>query len=373
MGLVDALVAAAVFGYNLPLVPFYAHSPARTAAVLLVSAALCAPYPWRRRYPLPVLGLLLVAACVQLLLGVWVLPADAMLLLALYNVATRHPWRVSLPGAAATIGWLLVAVLPRLRTDFIDLGELGALVLLTLWAWTWGTLVRIRRQYIAGLRERAEQAERERESQARIAVAEERARIARETHDIVSHGLGAMVVLSDAAAATATSEPERAKEAMLTVRDTGRTALADMRRMLGVLRDDEPTAPIPQPGISQLDDLISRSRKAGVPAQLSVEGQAVPLSPGLELTIYRVVQECLTNVGRHAGPVTRVAVRIGFRPDAVEVRVTDDGRGTGDAPAGFGVIGMRERVSAHGGTFRAGPAEDGGFEVVAVLPAKGES
>lgn len=181
-----------------------------------------------------------------------------------------------------------------------------------------------------------------------------------------------MVVLSDAAAATATSEPERVKDAMLTVRDTGRTALADMRRMLGVLRDDEPTVPILQPGISQLDDLISRSRKAGVPAQLSVEGQAVPLSPGLELTIYRVVQECLTNVGRHAGPVTRVAV-IGFRPDAVALRVTDDGRGTGDAPAGFGVIGMRERVAAHGGTFRAGPAEGGGFEVVAVLPAKGES
>jgi signal transduction histidine kinase len=373
MWLVDVLVAVGVFVYNLPIIPIYADVPAAAVGLMVVSAALCGPYLARRRYPLAVLGVMLAAACVQLTLGTPILAADAMLLFAVYNVATRYLWWVSLFGALLTVIWLLVTVIPHLGEEFIDIGQLGVLIVVTLWVWTWGTLVRIRRQYIVGLRERAEQAERERETNARIAVAGERARIAREIHDIVSHSLSVVVVMSDGAASKVETEPERAKSAMLGVRDTGRTALAEMRRMLGVLRDDEPGSHAPQPGIAQLDGLITQSRAAGMPVNLTVSGEATPMPEGVGLTVYRLVQEALTNVRKHAGPdVARVDVSLQYRPGKVEVRVTDDGHGPTTEPRsggrGQGLLGMRERVAAHDGTLQAGPRRGGGFEVIAVLP-----
>ncbi|WP_259461117.1 MULTISPECIES: sensor histidine kinase [unclassified Microbacterium] len=371
--LVDLLVVIGVFLYNLPIIPIFADGPGEVIGLIVVSAALCGPYLMRRRFPVGVLGVMLVAAFAQLLLGAPVLAADAMLLLAVYNVATRYIWRVSLSAAALTVAWLLVAVIPHLGEEVIDVGQLGVLIVVTLWVWTWGTLVRIRRQYMAGLRERAEQAERERENNARIAVVNERARIAREIHDIVSHSLSVVVLMSDGAAAKVKSEPARAKSAMLHVRDTGRGALADMRRMLGVLREDEPGSDAPQPGIDQLDALVAESRTAGLPVALSVSGNRASLSEGLGLTVYRLVQEALTNSRKHAGPhVTRVDVRLEYRDDEVEVRITDDGHGQAEdleaVTHGHGLLGMRERVAAHHGTLRVGPREGGGFEVVAVLP-----
>lgn len=366
-----------VFLYNLPIIPIYVDDVIVGIGLVVVSAVLCGPYLLRHRYPIAVLGIMLAAACVQLLLGAPILAADAMLLFAVYNVATRYLWWVSLAGTVVTVAWLLVAVVPRLGADFIDVGQLGVLIVVTLWVWTWGTLVRIRRQYIAGLRERAEQAERERETNARIAVADERARIAREIHDIVSHSLSVVVVMSDGAAAKVDTEPERARTAMLGVRDTGRTALAEMRRMLGVLRDDEPGSHAPQPGVAELDSLIDQSRAAGMPVALSVGGDAVPLPQGVELTVYRVVQEALTNARKHAGPdLTRVDVQLSYRPGEVEVRISDDGRGTTSTAqsgaGGHGLVGMRERVAAHGGSLSVGPGAGGGFEVVAVLPREVE-
>lgn len=367
--LIDLLVAIGVFLYNLPLVPIFAHDPGQAAGQILVSVALCAPYLLRRRLPLPVLGVMLVAACVQLLLGAPILAADAMLLFAVYNVATRYLWWISLAGALLAVAWLLVAVIPHLGEDVIDVGQLGMLIVVTFWVWTWGTLVRVRRQHISGLRERAEQAERERETKARMSVAEERARIAREIHDIVSHSLSVVVVMSDGAAAKVDSEPDRARTAMLQVRDTGRAALADMRRMLDVLREDEPGSHAPQPGVVQLDALMDQSRAVGLPVTFTIGGEPAPLPQGLELTIYRIVQEALTNVRKHAGAhVTRVEASLTYRPDAIEVRVTDDGRGLSDEAGGHGLVGMRERVAAHGGTLATGPRPEGGFEVVAVLP-----
>lgn len=369
----DLLVAVGVFLYNLPIIPIYADDAATAIGLLVTSAALCVPHLLRRRYPLLVLGVMLTAAFLQLLFNAPVLAVDAMLLFAVYNIATLYLWWISLTGALLTVGWLLVAVIPHLGDAFLDVGQLGVLVVVTLWVWTWGTLVRVRRQYIAGLRERAEQAERERDTNARIAVADERARIAREIHDIVSHSLSVIVVMSDGAATKVDAEPEQAKTAMLRVRDTGRTALAEMRRMLGVLRDDEPGSHAPQPGLDQLDALVEQSRAAGMPVALTVSGESSPLSQGVELTVYRVVQEALTNVRKHAGPaVRRVDVTLMYRPDEVEVRVADDGAGSaGDAlsgPGGHGLVGMRERVAAHGGTLTTSPRTDGGFEVVAVLP-----
>ncbi|MDR8020043.1 sensor histidine kinase [Nesterenkonia aerolata] len=371
--LLDLLVVIGVFLYNVPIIPTYADDAMTGIGLIIVSAALCAPYMLRRRYPLAVFGIMLVAACVQLLFSAPILVADVMLLFAVYNVATGYRWWASLTVALLAVGWLLVAAIPHLGDEFLEIGQLGVLVVVTLWVWTWGTLVRIRRQYIAGLRERAEQAERERETNARIAVADERARIAREIHDIVSHSLSVVVVMSDGAAAKVESEPERAKSAMLGVLDTGRTALAEMRRMLGVLRDDEPGSQAPQPGITQLEDLIEQSRAAGMPVALTVSGERPPLSQGVELTVYRVVQEALTNVRKHAGSqVTGVDMALTYRPEEVEVRVADDGRGPTDDVGGHGLVGMRERTAAHGGTFQAGARVGGGFELVAVLPREGE-
>lgn len=371
------LVVIGVFLYNLPIIPVYAEDIGAGVGLVVVSGMICAPYLLRRRYPLAVLGIMLVAACIQLMLGAPMLAADAMLLFAVYNVATRYLWWGSLTGALLAVVWLLIAVIPHLGEEVIDVGQLGVLIVVTLWVWTWGTLVRIRRQYIAGLRDRAEQAERERETNAQIAVAGERARIAREIHDIVSHSLSVVVVMSDGAAAKVDTEPERAKTAMLGVRDTGRTALAEMRRMLEVLREDEPGSNAPQPGISQLDSLIDQSRVAGMPVDFTVSGESAPLSQGAELAVFRVVQEALTNVRKHAGPnVAHVDVVLAYRPDEIEVRVTDDGHGAADeaaaAAGGHGLIGMRERVAAHFGTLSMGPRTGGGFEVVAVLPRQDE-
>ena len=371
--LFDLLVVLAVFLYSLPILPVYVADGPCLVALAAVSVALCVPYLLRRRYPLAVFGMIWAAAWVQLVLGAALIPADVMLLLAVYNVATRYRWGVSLPVALAVAAWLLVAVAPRLAEDFVDIGELVSLIALITLVWTWGTLVRVRRDYVASLQERARQLEREREAQAQIAVAEERSRIAREIHDIVSHSLSVVVVMSEGAASKVETDPERARSAMLGVRDTGRNALAEMRRMLGVLRDDEPGSHAPQPGIGELDQLVQESKKAGLPVTLMVEGAPVPVPAGVDLAVYRIVQEALTNVRKHAGAfVQNVEVRLDYGSPELEVRVTDDGqsvRGEADGQAvGHGLVGMRERVAAYGGTLRTGMRPSGGFEVTAVLP-----
>lgn len=371
--LLDLLVVLAVFVYNLPILPVYVADGPRLVALAAVSVGLCAPYLLRRRYPLVVFGVIWAAAWVQLVLGAALIPADVMLLLAVYNVTTRYRWGVSLPAALAVVAWLLVAVAPRLDEDFVDIGELVSLIALIALVWTWGMLVRVRRDYVASLQERAHQLEREREAQAQIAVAEERSRIAREIHDIVSHSLSVVVVMSEGAASKVETDPERARSAILGVRDTGRNALAEMRRMLGVLRNDEPGSHAPQPGVGELEQLVQESTKAGLPVTLIVEGEPVPIPVGVDLAVYRIVQEALTNVRKHAGAaVQNVEVRFHYGSTELEVRVADDGQGfRGEAdgrPVGHGLVGMRERVATYGGTLRAGMRPSGGFEVTAVLP-----
>jgi signal transduction histidine kinase len=226
-----------------------------------------------------------------------------------------------------------------------------------------------RSAYAAALRERAERAERERETAARVAVAEERARIARELHDVVAHSVSVMVLHTGAVRRLLRDDQVRERDALGAVERTGREALLEMRRLLGVLRAPDEQAELgPQPGLSELPALVARTEAAGLPVGLRVEGEPATLPLGVDLSAYRIVQEALTNSLKHAGPAhAEVAIR--YRPGAVELEITDDGRGGATTNGGgHGLIGMRERATLYGGELSAGPREGGGFVVRARLP-----
>ncbi|MFJ5230744.1 sensor histidine kinase [Kitasatospora sp. NPDC088391] len=244
--------------------------------------------------------------------------------------------------------------------------------------WAWGRLTRVRRAYLIELEDRAARLERERDAQAKVAVAAERARIARELHDVVAHNVSVMIVQADGAAYVLDSSPQQAKEALNTIASTGRQALAEMRRLLGVLRTaDTAEEYVPQPGVEELPELLEQVRTAGLTVEYSATGEVRELPRGLELTVYRIVQEALTNVRKHGGPDARARVAVDFRPGDLEVLVEDDGRGStreqltgGTDGLGHGLIGMRERVGMVSGSLDVGPRPGGGFRIRAVLPLK---
>ena len=249
-------------------------------------------------------------------------------------------------------------------------------------AWVLGDSMRTRRAYYAQLEERAARLEKEREAQAKVAVAAERARIARELHDVVAHNVSVMVVQADGAAYVLDAAPDQAKKALETISGTGRQALAEMRRLLGVLRTGEHAggraSTCPQPDVEQIDDLVEQVRGAGLPVDFKVEGTPRPLPSGVELTAYRIVQEALTNTRKHGGPDVGASVRLVYFDDGLGLLVEDDGRGAphelyedgGADGQGHGLIGMRERVGMVGGTLDAGPRPGGGFRISALLPLK---
>jgi signal transduction histidine kinase len=228
-----------------------------------------------------------------------------------------------------------------------------------------GLNVRTRRAYLASVEERAAQLERERDQQGLLAAAAERARIAREMHDIVAHNLSVMIALADGAGYMAEQDPQRAAGAMGQVSETGRHALGEMRRLLGVLREDDSTALAPQPGLADLEPLLEQVRAAGLHATLETVGAPVALGAGAELTVYRLVQEALTNVLKHAGAHAHATVRLHYDATGVEVEVSDDGHGRARVAvgAGQGLNGMRERAAVYGGELEAGPAPGGGWRV----------
>ena len=202
----------------------------------------------------------------------------------------------------------------------------------------------------------------------RQALATERARIAREMHDVVAHGVSVIALQADAAAAALDRDPERAREPLHAIAITARESLAEMRRLLEVLRapdDDDPLAP--PPGVARLPELVERVRRTGLTVDLRVEGQAGDLAPGVNLTVFRVAQEALTNAIKHSGSAA-VAMTLRYRPAVVEIEVVDDGRPPPGAAEGFGLIGMRERVGLYGGRLDAGPRPGGGYGVLATLP-----
>ncbi|HSP72075.1 MAG TPA: sensor histidine kinase, partial [Gaiellaceae bacterium] len=249
--------------------------------------------------------------------------------------------------------------------DWLWFNSLGTL------AWITGLGLRRRTEHAAALEERAALLEQRRQEESRLAVAEERARIARELHDVVAHSVSVMTVQVGAVRRLLTPEQEREREALETVERTGREALAEMRRLLGVLRETEDGAALePQPGLDQIDRLLERARTAGLPVELSVEGAPRPLAPGVDLNAYRIVQEALTNALKHTSGAT-AEVRLRYQGDSLELEVANDGTAvlSGDG-SGHGLVGMRERVHVCGGRLEAGPRPEGGFLVRATLPVE---
>ena len=226
-----------------------------------------------------------------------------------------------------------------------------------------------RQEQAARLQDLAVQLELEREEKAQSAVVEERTRIAREMHDVVAHSVSVMVVQSQAAQRLLEGEHSAARQALSSIETTGRQALTEMRRLLGTLRrTDAELTLAPQPSLRRLEDLIEQVREAGLPVELRVEGEASSLPPGVDLSAYRIVQEALTNILKHAGP-SRAEVVIHYRDDEVEVEVTDDGAGNGKGGGSKqGLIGMRERVALYGGVLESGKRAGGGYVVRALLP-----
>ncbi|WP_091664732.1 sensor histidine kinase [Micromonospora auratinigra] len=386
----DALLAALLFVVSLlPVNPPGGppRDPLTTGAVLLALVG-CAALVLRRRYPLPVLAVVTVAAVTSLLAQQARGPFVLTVALAAYTVATRTDRRTAVAAGAASGVLLGAAAVTALGVAWLD----PAVVVLLLWfgvAVAAGDAVRSRRAYVAVLEERARRAEQTREEEARRRVAEERLRIARELHDVVAHHIALINVQAGVAGHLLRERPDAAEEALGHVRTAARTVLDELATVLGVLRrDEEPDAPTePAPSLTRLDALID-GFATGQPVRWTLSGQPRPLPSAVDVAAYRIIQESLTNAHRHA-PGAAVAVRLRYTPDGLGVEVRDDGpavpagpdagtgapgRGAGAggpaAPgAGLGLLGMRERAEAVGGTFTAGPRPEGGFLVRAELPA----
>lgn len=333
---------------------------------MTLTAALALPLVWRRRAPLTVFGVVAAAAFVQWLMDVQ-LPADVALLVALYTVAANAGRRGTLVAGAVVETGVLLACLRWVAEDAF-LTPFVAVTAMVVAAAVLGVNMRTRGDYLAAVEERATRLEQEQDQQARLAVAEERTRITREMHDIVTHNLSVMVALTDAALYAQHRSPDRATTAMLQISETGRQALTDMRRSLGVLRADEPDAERhPLPGIAQLPSLAEQMAAAGLPTRLDVHRDHTGIPASAQLTVYRLVQEALTNTLKHTPPGTHAEVRVRCSAETVTVDVTDNGppppRPDATPSGGHGIAGMRERVAAYGGSVRAGPLPAGGWGV----------
>ena len=351
-----------------------------------LSALICMSLAWRRTNPVAA-GVVQAAACIlQLfLIPVTALPADIFVLAMVYALAAHGPRWASLSGLAlAAVGGVLFLVqyffLPLLagyRPDFAAWVVIGISVVavesLVLVAWTFGDLARTRRLAVQALEDRARRLEVERQQERDLAAADERSHIAREMHDIVAHSLSVIITQADGARYASANDPEIAAKTLGVISDTGRSSLREMRRLLGVLRGDEAASTRPLPSLADVDALVDSVRRGGVDVSVQVGGAPRrPLPPGAELSAYRVIQESLTNVLKHAGASARARVDLQWSPRGLSVTVSDNGLGAaagldGDG-AGQGIKGMGERLALYDGTLKAAPAAGGGFRVEAFIP-----
>lgn len=368
---------------SLPILPrIELFSQAAIGFVVVCAVALA----WRRSRPEAAFLLISAVSCLQLAVGEPISFWNVAMPIALFSAAAyarRNFARLALAIAIlAYVGvWAIeVNLLGRLESlpNPVDsLATTRGAVFVVMFAvlvliWAMGDQVRAARERLERDLERTEQRAREQEANARIGALAERHRIARELHDVVAHGLTVMIVQADGALYAEAEHPEAPRQALATVASTGRESLHEMRRLLGVLRDDPNAAELaPQPELASLPILIDRFRESGLDVTYTEEGAIRPMPPAVGLTLYRVVQESLTNVLHHAGP-TRVDVRIAFSPEALELVVANEPGSTPPRPApastGLGLLGMRERVSLLGGRMTAGPTPPGGFRVQVETP-----
>ncbi|MFB6990773.1 sensor histidine kinase [Streptomyces sp. NPDC056178] len=351
---------------------FGTRTPEAASVLLMVLGAVA--LIWRRRNPMPVLAATAALTVVELVLFDPPAPVVMSTVIALYTVASRTDrpttWRVGLlTMAALTAAAMLFGTPPWYSQEnfgvFAWTGMAGAA----------GDAVRSRRAFVDAIRERAERAERTRDEEARRRVAEERLRIARDLHDVVAHHIALVNVQAGVAAHVMDKRPDQAKEALAHVREASRSALNELRATVGLLRQSgDPEAPTePAPGLAVLDELVDTVRRAGLPVEVACTDRRPPLPAAVDLAAYRVIQEALTNVRKHAGPGARAEVSVVRVGATAEVTVIDNGSGGGGCNGdggGHGLLGMRERVTALGGSLTAGPRYGGGFRVHAILPVE---
>jgi signal transduction histidine kinase len=372
----DTLLAALIAVFDLLLFiarvvePNVEPRPAPWFVTLPVLVAVVAPIVFRRRHPI-------LAAYLTLAIGI----PHALLMIGIGGMVTTCVALYTLVAygsrKAALLYFAVNEVISLIQTPLQYPEDwVVSLIMLNLamaFSWALGAFNGARAAYNAEVERRLRLLETERDQQARIAVAEERARIARELHDVVAHAVSVMVVQADGAAYAVHSQPELAERAVKTISSTGREALTELRRLLGVLRSEQADGErTPQPGTQSLSDLAERVRAVGLPVKLDIVGNVDDLPAGVGLGIYRIVQEALTNSLKHAGPGSSAVVRVARVGERVELSIVDNGhRATGTlvgVSGGNGLIGMRERALVFGGTLEAGPRPSGGWQVSATLP-----
>ena len=329
---------------------------------------------FRRRFPASVLAVVMSVTVAYILRGYPFGPVFASPVVAAVGVVSagrrRVSWAIVGGGAAVLCGLGALTPFGPFLLPYWNLGHaLGILTWLVILL-TGAEIIRIRR-------ERAAEIRRTRAEEQRRQASEERLRIARELHDVLAHNISMINVQAGVALHLMDEQPEQARTALSAIKEASKEALTEMRSVIGALRAQGETAPrSPTAGLGRLDDLLDRARSAGLAVDAEITGERRPLPAGADLAAFRIVQESLTNVTRHAGPgPVTVRVRIAYREREIEVRVEDDGRGASlldDHPGGSGIRGMRERAAALGGTFDAGPRAGGGFAVRAALPLNGE-
>ena len=370
--LIDALLATAflvlvVVGHlSATGNPGAEYRDADALSVLLTIGA-AVPYYFRRHAPLAVLLTSEVCVTVLTVREYQTGAAPTVLLVGFYTVAAWCNVRDRVIGVVAmAIGLTVVAVAGIPGANGADVAFNFVLFAA---AYLFGSTMRNRRLYGEQLEERAKSLERDRDEEAKRAVAEERLRIAQDLHDVVAHSMGVIAVQAGVGAHVIDTDREEAKKSLEAISQTSRSTLTEIRRMLGVLRDDEDATYEPSPGLADLDRLVRDVGSAGLEVAVRNEGTRTELPPGVDFTAYRIVQEGLTNVLKHAGRA-RATVVVGYEDSALRIEIVDDGRGVNGraAPGGHGLLGMRERVGMFGGSFEAGPRTGGGFRVAVRLP-----
>lgn len=356
--LATALTALALLGVALTDAP---ESHRVVSAALAVALGVAAAR--RSRDPLPLLGLILAVAVVALAVPMLAEPTNSgvfvFYLLAVYSAAAHTSGRRTLVAGAMVVGLYVIAFASDGTGISADTVVFYTLLLSTPWAA--GRAVRQRR-----LNDRELELEK---AKAAAAIVDERARIARELHDVVAHSISVMVLQARGGRRVLDSDPADARDAFGVIEWTGQQALDEMRRLVGMLRSGDETLPLaPQPSLRELGTLVEQVRAAGLPVELTIEGERRDLPPGVDLSAFRIVQEALTNALRHAGPASAQVV-LRYRADELELEISDDGPGTGEVPgAGYGLVGMRERVSVYGGELQAGIRPGGGYALRVRLP-----